>query len=1816
MAFAPLFATSVLGLTLPVLGCWGQEPDFCRLPPRPAWELNLTAQAQLLPGEPATVAAALASAGLPFAVAMDRARRAADTALTGQTRWWRVPVALPEAARAAAWPVVLDLDESRVVESAWCDSDRLPAASVYGSLWCGGEGSYLLPLSAARPTATAVLRTRQLTHQYPDGFGQIRLRPATLNEVLKLTQQGYRCTLRNLSGLPVAGTIHVRAEDYFGVELGRKDSPFQVAPESRFDFALDQVEGVYKTRVWMSTADGKATWDHWLLEDPERENRTRPEVLRLVAGWEYAWAPADQPADLVPAAGWKPAKLPHRPQGEEYKSHRMWYRTTLEVPAAWSGRRLQFYLPRVLYKADIFLDGSRLTERCEWDLPAAIDLPAVLAPGEKHQLVLAVTDWTVGLAPGIAVPAPGTRDLPMRARMGTITDLAIGLDTVPELLGVPPVRTEWAAIRPQLGPEGASLNASLELVNALSQAQEVVLRAAVLARGQEVLRLPDRKLTLAPGANRTELAQAWPKPILWTPENPFLYELRLELRDAASQTLDLRRERFGCRTFGSRDGYFTLNGERLNLPGGSHVMLQNLVWPMRPHPYRLVRHSADGVPNAFGSGRIVEHLGDEMGILLKGETLFMNSLHSDTYAWQRPELWERYYRHMAAVIRSQVNHPSVVFWDVGNELIYKGPGEADRMGELFAKLRTLDPTRLATTGGSVPVPTGAEVVDYHGWGEWATLKDRFFMQPEKRPDYLRGEGLYQHRPADEDPARWQEKYDIQGWQLTREMGLVHLGGKPVLFSEGHYYENGVLPELFGNDAFVGLPTPGQHSGWDFDNALHYPQWLQRRMVSVQNVRQAGYPSSMIHVDRGVGRNILPLAAFALDRRFRFASGERLQSAWTVHNDLSYADTIHARYRLWDGEKLLGEQSFDQAMPRAAMANVALDLALPPAPERDLTLRLEVQVWAEHSPGRFFADHDIAVFAPAPARLPEGLVLDVFDPAGRVLPFLEKAGVPLRRIEALTAWPAGQPLLVGSEGLARADGAALKHLREQILKGGQAIVLDHREMPAFLPHPLAFARDSGVACTRQDPFSPVTRGLLNEDLRFWQTSQNDQIAWFSAPDTPANGNFRVHVAAYRKAPVLELAEGQGRVLFCQLNLQDALGRDPAAARLLANLLQWYACPPPSAGARVQLLAGDARFVSIMQRRFGYSAPVSGQLDSAVLKRLDTLVIEGTDAAAREALGTRQQVLLAFLEGGGCLLVCGLDEEGAAWLAKLLDRRVSIRNFPYDRAWLLQYRSELAGMAHGDFHWQGRVLNNVEVEKPQAPADGSVGCLALGGEDFRPWLRPAYLGDIRYGQGRVVISTLRALDYPTTAASRALAQVLSNLGVPLIAGGLPEPDNTAAWRFQPIDLARFVNWPTLDSDTGRRGWTMAGEHRDFRDFPVGEQTFKGIRYRIPDPARCGGNGCIGLALTKGTDVLPRELKGIPVNAKADRLFFLHTSAWGVPGLVYRVTYLEDRKAWIPGKPDPWVDIVVKPKEHLQDWWFAGQVECGDLFMADATVAWKSSRQLDNGAEGRGFGVYQMAWDNPHPEKVIESIDLLCPGMMGSGQAFVLGITAATRLDKPQALRAPLKSVLPPGVDPRAVAAQLECERYGLVLLKSGAIAVIYDVQGKPLLKYDGWLCQGSMLGADDRPQYTHEGWQPDDSTMPPKTSVDDAGNRVYEIPIHDKGGFKWGQKLTLAPTGPRVEMSVGVLAGGPAGVTRAFYATVGALGDTRFTGIAPNAVPVMYDSPGGKGSVSFAEAYRRWYTGYSADAKGVRWFVQNGRTLEPGRLYTLGFEINVP
>ena len=195
------------------------------------------------------------------------------------------------------------------------------------------------------------------------------------------------------------------------------------------------------------------------------------------------------------------------------------------------------------------------------------------------------------------------------------------------------------------------------------------------------------------------------KPQLWTPEQPSLYRLRVQLMKNG-KTIDEIEEKVGlCTVSVSADGGFQLNGVTRKLKG---VCLHHDLGPLGAavNKAALIRQikilkdmGCDAIRTAHNMpSQMQMQVCDSLGMMVMAESFDM---------WVYPKCKNGYARFfkewsdhdMENLVLAHRNHPSIVMWSIGNEIPEQGmKGGTDMARHLQDICHRLDPSRPVTQG--------------------------------------------------------------------------------------------------------------------------------------------------------------------------------------------------------------------------------------------------------------------------------------------------------------------------------------------------------------------------------------------------------------------------------------------------------------------------------------------------------------------------------------------------------------------------------------------------------------------------------------------------------------------------------------------------------------------------------------------------------------------------------------------------------------------------------------------------------------------------------------------------------------------------------------------------------------------------------------------------------------------------------------------------------------------------------------------------------------------------------------------------------------
>ena len=195
-------------------------------------------------------------------------------------------------------------------------------------------------------------------------------------------------------------------------------------------------------------------------------------------------------------------------------------------------------------------------------------------------------------------------------------------------------------------------------------------------------------------------------PVLWSAEDPQLYDLTIQVYDRAGKLQEYIPERVGFRRFEMKDRIMTLNGKRIVFKGvnrhefssvtGRHVSEEELIKDLKT----MKQNNINAIRTChYPDASLIYRLCDEYGLYMIDETNLESHGSWDTVEasgdfsgvvpCDRPEWLDMMLDRANSMYQRDKNHPAILIWSCGNESF--GGKDIFEMSQFF---RREDPTRL------------------------------------------------------------------------------------------------------------------------------------------------------------------------------------------------------------------------------------------------------------------------------------------------------------------------------------------------------------------------------------------------------------------------------------------------------------------------------------------------------------------------------------------------------------------------------------------------------------------------------------------------------------------------------------------------------------------------------------------------------------------------------------------------------------------------------------------------------------------------------------------------------------------------------------------------------------------------------------------------------------------------------------------------------------------------------------------------------------------------------------------------------------------
>ena len=378
--------------------------------------------------------------------------------------------------------------------------------------------------------------------------------------------------------------------------------------------------------------------------------------------------------------------------------NRVWYRRTFTINPA-SNERVLLHFGASDWQTHVFVNDQYVGRHQGGYDPFSFDITDELTGGGEQTIEISVWDPTDKGHQPVGKQTHDPRGIWYTAVTGIWQ--TVWLETVPKTY------IQDLKVTPQVGEERAKIEVDVE-----GTTEDHRVRAVVSTEDGEV--------TSSTGRPQNRLFAEWDDPRLWSPSDPFLYDLEVHLLDENGTVVDRVTSYIGMRSVSVKeapDGHtrLYLNGEPLFHMG----LLDQGWWPdglYRPPTDEALKYDIK-VTKQLGYNMLRKHVkvepqrfyywADKLGVLV-WQDMPSGDMRPGQIPERSPESAQQFKDEYKAMIDALYHYPSIVMWVPFNE----SWGQFQTR-EIVQWTEQYDPTRLVDNASGWHDRGVGDVVDMH-----------------------------------------------------------------------------------------------------------------------------------------------------------------------------------------------------------------------------------------------------------------------------------------------------------------------------------------------------------------------------------------------------------------------------------------------------------------------------------------------------------------------------------------------------------------------------------------------------------------------------------------------------------------------------------------------------------------------------------------------------------------------------------------------------------------------------------------------------------------------------------------------------------------------------------------------------------------------------------------------------------------------------------------------------------------------------------------------------------------------------------------------
>ena len=357
----------------------------------------------------------------------------------------------------------------------------------------------------------------------------------------------------------------------------------------------------------------------------------------------------------------------------------VWYQRNINIPAEWNGKKILLHFGAADYETKVYVDGKMVGEHKGAGSSFNFDITSYVKAGQQANLVVRVYDnLRGGMQPGgkqcTALYSAGCSYTRVTGIWQTVWMEAVNEQALKNVFAIPDIDQQQLVVRPEFYNEGNDNTLTVEV----KDGKKTVAKRTSQASNQSTIVLPIKNAHL------------------WSPEDPYLYDVKYTVKNAHGEVIDEVSSYMGMRKVHISGGYFYLN----NKPYFQRLVLDQGYYPdgiwTAPSDEALRQDIEMSKAVGFNGARLHQKVfeeryyywADKLGYLTWGEEAsWVLNINNELAVRNFLTEW-------AEIVVRDRNHPSLVTWTPLNETWNATPGVYVRfVNDLYDLTKAIDPTR-------------------------------------------------------------------------------------------------------------------------------------------------------------------------------------------------------------------------------------------------------------------------------------------------------------------------------------------------------------------------------------------------------------------------------------------------------------------------------------------------------------------------------------------------------------------------------------------------------------------------------------------------------------------------------------------------------------------------------------------------------------------------------------------------------------------------------------------------------------------------------------------------------------------------------------------------------------------------------------------------------------------------------------------------------------------------------------------------------------------------------------------------------------------